>query len=476
MSRIEIKGSGLNIINAGIGRYFCSCGHSGPWVDYYHKDKFRCPKCKAKGWIYVKVKNKTSLNYYSNKKDPEITLVEPEIAEVLLYSYNIIFENKEAYIEEVAQAYYYDYNEGKLLNSKKKEVDIGSVKNADATKAYNKIIELYNSTHPYKVEIYVGYDLSSFKAFGDCMKNKNLTVLNDFGLMSSTYSRNLKNSINRNGSNVENILGLPKSIINYIRLGDNEYDKELRHEAVLSIKKECDGITADNIMHIVKLAHRLIDIEFELRNTNNRNAYGYTLKYDYRLPEICGCLSMLFNNKYSIEVMDRYFSNINDYQGLNVIDATKTMRDYVQMNLDMKQQYEKYPRSLAMAHDVTMKNYNYIANEVEQKKIATEYEKNKWLEYEADGLCILLPKSADDIIAEGKALHHCGASYVGKVASGRCIMAFVRESSAKDVSLGTIEVENGRILQKRTFGNKALKTMHSNFVKKWAKVKGLDLY
>lgn len=86
-----------------------------------------------------------------------------------------------------------------------------------------------------------------------------------------------------------------------------------------------------------------------------------------------------------------------------------------------------------------------------------------------------IPKTADDIILEGKQMHHCVGSYVGRVASGNTIIAFARYADSRHKSQVTIEIVNNKIVQKRTFGDKRPSTEWTEFIGKWASAKKLQI-
>ena len=75
------------------------------------------------------------------------------------------------------------------------------------------------------------------------------------------------------------------------------------------------------------------------------------------------------------------------------------------------------------------------------------------LDFEADGMKIVLPSSPDEIIAEGQALHHCVGTYVERVAKHECIILFLRQSSNMDKPFYTLEIKNRKAVQVRGLKN-----------------------
>ena len=62
-------------------------------------------------------------------------------------------------------------------------------------------------------------------------------------------------------------------------------------------------------------------------------------------------------------------------------------------------------------------------------------------------LQIVCPKRANELVAEGRALHHCVGSYIDRVAEGRCLIVFVRRVEEPKKPYVTVEVRDGKIAQ-----------------------------
>ena len=70
-------------------------------------------------------------------------------------------------------------------------------------------------------------------------------------------------------------------------------------------------------------------------------------------------------------------------------------------------------------------------------------------EYEGEHYCVLLPKSAADMCIEALGQRNCLVDYIGKHASGRTTILFLREKKAKDKPFVTIEVKENEIEEVR---------------------------
>ena len=116
------------------------------------------------------------------------------------------------------------------------------------------------------------------------------------------------------------------------------------------------------------------------------------------------------------------------------------------------------PKDLTVAHDNAVELLNILRAEQKREELEkqeAEYQKTlrarRKLQLELDGFAFLLPKQLEDLIAEGKTLHHCvgSSSYVKKHKSGETTIIFVRPADDKMHPFFTMEYRAGRIIQLR---------------------------
>lgn len=116
------------------------------------------------------------------------------------------------------------------------------------------------------------------------------------------------------------------------------------------------------------------------------------------------------------------------------------------------------PKDLKVAHDNAVELLNILQEEKQRKeaeKLEAEYQQSlktrKKLQFELDGYAFLLPEKLDDLIVEGKTLHHCVGSsgYVKQHKNGSTTILFVRPLNDKDHPFFTMEYRAGRIIQLR---------------------------
>lgn len=125
-------------------------------------------------------------------------------------------------------------------------------------------------------------------------------------------------------------------------------------------------------------------------------------------------------------------------------DGFGEYRDYVRMNQEMEVDYDKYPRFMATAHDVTTMNYKiWQARKLQAPFDTSLLEDIQRLEYTAPASSeyeIVLPNSPVDIIKEGNMQNHCVGSYVPRVLAKETFIVFMRLKKEPKKSLITVEV------------------------------------
>lgn len=117
--------------------------------------------------------------------------------------------------------------------------------------------------------------------------------------------------------------------------------------------------------------------------------------------------------------------------------------------------------SLANSTDPDKAGVRYLEREREAKKQMEETKRaleeilgeNKDVQnafqVKGKGLLLVVPASAEDIRAEGAALHHCVGTYVDRVARGETNIFFIRKEKEPDKPYFTMEWRDNDIVQCR---------------------------
>lgn len=159
------------------------------------------------------------------------------------------------------------------------------------------------------------------------------------------------------------------------------------------------------------------------------------------------------------------------------------LRDYWSwIDFDAADYAQRYPRDLKAAHDAEeKKNKNGGA---EYKKAGFDKVRQKYgaLEWSCGDYCILLPKSNEELIAEGDTLHHCVGRYADGHVSEKTVVFFVRHKRRPERSWYTMDYSfTGRepcrnqmhgYHNERIFDTQKTKILHispeaERFVEKW---------
>ncbi len=121
-------------------------------------------------------------------------------------------------------------------------------------------------------------------------------------------------------------------------------------------------------------------------------------------------------------------------------------RDYIdqcrKLGYDMHDTAIGLPHDLLAVHERYSEIIKYRQSEQDKQEFAKWFDVRKIFEYETDELILRQPKCPDEIIEEGKALHHCVGSYASRHSQGKTNIFFIRKKSDPITPYYTIEVSN----------------------------------
>ena len=162
-----------------------------------------------------------------------------------------------------------------------------------------------------------------------------------------------------------------------------------------------------------------------------------------------------------IEILCRILVFYKDYL------ETGTKLDY-----DFSDDFILFPRNLLQAHDQTSALYNTKKKEIIDSAIQNAYETlAEQYRFSQNGLTITPPQTAEEIIAEGHTLHHCVHTYIERIAEGRCIVLFIRQSDNVNEPFYTVELQENAVVQIHGLNHSAPTPEVSKFLKLWEKRK-----
>lgn len=202
-----------------------------------------------------------------------------------------------------------------------------------------------------------------------------------------------------------------------------------------------------------------------------------------------------------VRLLEYLFKDLPEKQGfLDTVEATEMLRDYAAMSFMVYDKVEdKYPKALKTAHDIMINKSSEVQSALEDIKAMDWYDRcdarNRyayccqdpramavWDEYGVgikEPLRIEVPNRTKDIVDEGKAMHHCVASYVPRIGKGETLILFMRsyDTSSWDRKMRrhlTIEIIEGNIInQARGLRNHGPSKAEFIALAEWAQAKNL---
>lgn len=270
--------------------------------------------------------------------------------------------------------------------------------------------------------------------------------------------------INRNGTTIYEILGLNKVNTRILQ----EIDGDMGELRLLQVAQSIGvNFKADQL----KAYYETFECNTNFLMQANRKVslhklVRYVEKESERYPmgERGGCWMYSYNRYYEREDprIERKQNMAKDWlEYLSWCDALKYDTDNMFIYL---------PKNFKKVHDRTADEYQALQDKkaaAEKRKRDLQAKRNmentkKALEeilkmsegsdafsIKGKGLVLIVPKCAEDIKAEGTALHHCVGGYVERVAKGETSIFFVRKAESPDKSYYTMEWRNNHIIQCR---------------------------
>lgn len=121
--------------------------------------------------------------------------------------------------------------------------------------------------------------------------------------------------------------------------------------------------------------------------------------------------------------------------------------DYLENAFEVYDTPELMPRNIYTAHDRAIDIRKLKASEINNNLIAKRHQELEPYEYKWQDLIIVLPKTCEEIIAEGQALKHCVGGYAERHAKGHTTIVFLRRADEPNKPYYTIELQDRKIRQ-----------------------------
>lgn len=141
--------------------------------------------------------------------------------------------------------------------------------------------------------------------------------------------------------------------------------------------------------------------------------------------------------------------------------------DYIgwllEMDYDMRNEFNLYPRNFVEKHDEMAKAYQKFKDKKHRedirkfnrllKQLRRNVKEENPVNLQMLGLFIRLPYQADELKTEGEILHHCVGTYIDRVIKGETTIFFVRRIEKPDEPFFTLEWRNHNVVQCRGLHN-----------------------
>lgn len=439
----------------------CTCGYVGEFDSY---DK-KCPKC---GTTNIKNDNFYISHWYNNSKFT-FNVVESNIKQKSFYikkiniKTNLHYENEDSYkldvINEDVFETWFDAENPKAMKIKKNNEEI-SITKSNIQKALSNI---NINSEEFKNTIFHSYE------FGLCANDTfskiviNLKQFPQYEIFYNTYEnlaclKNLKTSYLNKGSSPSEILQIPKSIWNTIY----NLNQEDNFNGCMFKQWEYILPFIKNYKNKPDIVNKVLSIGMKIDKFKFQNI-----------------IELFTEDNYDMDRLYDYLSeDIYTYQGIDDIkEGFQILYDYIHMSKLMNVSFEKYPKSLKLRHDLATKNLNIIVTDKEKREMELVLSKDlyKDLEYKDDIYEVLRPTCAQDIIEEGKRLHHCVGSYVDLVRNNQTMILFMRDKNYPKESLITLEVRDGTLRQYAGNCDRKPTEKEMKFIEKYCKKKDLEI-
>lgn len=121
------------------------------------------------------------------------------------------------------------------------------------------------------------------------------------------------------------------------------------------------------------------------------------------------------------------------------------------LNIEIDSKNLIMPKDLKAAHDNAVNLLNQIQREIEDKEYKERKQALKRMNREVEDYLFKVPNELNELVTEGKALHHCvgGSMYVEKHKKGETTIVFIRRKEEPDQPMYTLEYKSKRIIQIR---------------------------
>ena len=153
--------------------------------------------------------------------------------------------------------------------------------------------------------------------------------------------------------------------------------------------------------------------------------------------------------------------------------ALSTLEDYWKLAKKVGEQLrtdeERYPQHLVAAHDAMLARVKFKESEELKEGFRKQFERLSAYSFTADGLLIRPVRDEQELIFEGKALHHCVATYAKTHSQGERVILLIRRQEEPEVPFYTLNLNTKtlHVIQNHGAYNKLQTDEVKAFETKW---------
>lgn len=284
------------------------------------------------------------------------------------------------------------------------------------------------------------------------------------GIINSRYSGYQTGKVNVKGKTIYEILGLTKVNTRVLQVVDGNHD-------VLRLLQVAQQIGLQFKPEQIQEYYETFGCNTDLlKQANRKTTLHKIVKYitkeseNYPIGEqgVCWRYSYMRYKEREDPRIERKRNMAKDW--LEYLDWYKDLK------YDLNNMFIYMPKNFKKVHDRTAEEFQILQDkkaaaekkrkeqeakrrmEKTKKALAEILGQNEGVDafsIKGKGLILVVPKTGDEIRAEGAALHHCVGTYVDRVAKGETSIFFIRKAKEPDKPYFTMEWKNGDIVQCR---------------------------
>lgn len=181
-------------------------------------------------------------------------------------------------------------------------------------------------------------------------------------------------------------------------------------------------------------------------------------------------LAMKYKDKplYTFDKLVSYIGRCDMYQAISPRDCILILKDYLYMSISSDTEPDINSNSLKREHDIAVRNYKLVVDEIVEKKFIAKAVTLKKYEYENNNFKVIIPETPQDLINEGKNNRNCVGSYVNSFAEGRSKIFFIRKKANSADSYVTLEMRGDTVTQAYLSSNRTITDDSTlKFIENW---------